>query len=497
LISAALRGRMLLASTSVRRALAALGCVFVLALPRSAECAEPTSRDVPGPDVIFIVLDTWRFDHLGINTGRAGLTPNLDAFARDSIRFTRTISPSNVTSYAMVGVMSSFSPRITLGRLPEEMDSLSELLRRAGYATIGVSANPNVSREFGHAQGFDVFLDPTDQPVFLVTSLLQLFGEFLPGLAYASGSIDAGLYYRPFSEVRGRGVRLFERSPRPAFLYLHTMDLHGPYLPPKAYLPSDFALADFYSYHRFNDLSGKGVLGSPAFARHLRNLKQRYEAGARYSDAEFGRLVQELGAAGRWDESLVWVLSDHGESFGEHDYAGHGGNNVTTTLIQVPLLLKLPRSWGAPARVESTPVSTLDLLPTTLGLLGLAPPARIFGRDWSNLMPQQGSSTLVSYAAAYRAGDGAVTEIYSAIDWPWKLDLRMPRRGTALRSLFHLEQDPGEDMDLAVRRPEIVTRLEEEVRLWRERERRIQLSSEPAPIDPRVQEQLRELGYVE
>jgi arylsulfatase A-like enzyme len=480
--------------------LAALGFVVALALPHGAWCTERTSGDASKPDVILVLLDTWRFDHLGINTGRAELTPNLDALANESIRFTRAISPSNVTSYAMPGVMSSFSPGITLGRLPEELDSLSELLRRAGYATLGVSANPNVSRAFGYGQGFDAFLDPTDQPAFLITSLLQLVGESLPGPAYAAGIVDAGLYYRPFSEVRRRGTWLLERSPGPTFLYLHTMDLHGPYLPPKAYLPSDFVLADFYPYHRFNDLSGRGILGAPSFARHLRNLKQRYEAGARYSDAEFGRLIQELRAAGRWDESLVWVLSDHGEGFGEHDHAGHGGENVTTTLIQVPLLLKLPRSWRIPARVESTPVSTLDLLPTTLGLLGLTPPGQGFGRDWSHLVrgasPPE-SRTLVSYASTYRSSDGAVTQIYSAIGWPWKLDLRMPRNGEIIRSLFHLEEDPREDVDLAARRPEIVARLEREVSLWRERELGILLGSEPAPIDPRVQEQLRSLGYAE
>ncbi len=471
-----------------------------LALPRGAAPAEHTGSDSPGPDVILVVLDTWRFDHLGINTGRTGLTPNLDAFAGESIRFTRAISPSNVTSLAMAGVMSSLSPGVTLGRVPEELDSLPELLQRAGYATLGISTNPNVSRAFGHGQGFDVFLDPTDQPAFLITSLLQLVGESLPGPAYAAGLVDAGLYYRPFSEVRRRGTWLLGRSPRPTFLYLHTMDLHGPYLPPKAYLPGDFALGDFYPYHRFNDLSGKGVLGSPAFARHLRNLRQRYEAGARYSDAEFGRLVSELRAAGRWDESLVWVLSDHGEGFGEHDHAGHGGNNVTTTLIRVPLLLKLPRSWRIAARVESTPVSALDLLPTTLGLLGLASPQQTFGRDWSDLVrgvTQPEGRTLVSYASTYQAGDGAVTQIYSAIGWPWKLDVRMPRSGIPVRSLYHLEQDPGEDVDLAAHRPEVVARLEREVGDWRERELRILLGPESAPVDARVQEQLRSLGYVE
>src|SRR5690606_108281 len=139
------------------------------------------------------------------------------------------------------------------------------------------------------------------------------------------------------------------------------------------YLPPAFRFADFFSYHDFNRLTGRGVLGSPAFARHLTNLKQLYEAEVRYTDEELGRLFDRLRREGRWDETLVWLLSDHGEAFGEHDYAGHAGSNMTTTLLHVPLLLKLPRSWNVAPRVVEEVVSTYDVLPTTLGLLGLPP----------------------------------------------------------------------------------------------------------------------------
>jgi len=500
-VRAALRGgaRLLSLAVGVAWRLVASGYV-VLALPPDAECAERTNPDASRPDVIVVLLDTYRFDHLGVNAGRSDLTPNLDAFAGEAIRFTRAFSPSNVTSRAMPGVMTSLPASVTGQRLPEEADLLAEFLQTAGYATLGISANPNVSKHFGYGQGFDVFLDPTDQADFLIVNPLQLVSLLLPGPAYAVGIARASFYYPPFDEVRRRARWLLERASRPTFLYLQTMDLHGPYLPPREYLPDGFALADFYSYYRFSELSGKGVINSPGFARHRRNLRQRYEGAVRFSDAEFGRLVEGLRAAGRWDESLVWVLSDHGECFGEHDHAGHGGLNVTTTLIQVPFLLKLPRSWGLPSRVEATPVSTLDLLPTTLGLLGLEPPEPSFGRDWSDLargVPQRDSRTLVSYAASYRRGDGAVTQVYSAIRWPWKLDLRLPRSGPVTRSLVHLEEDPGEEADLTPSHPEIVASLEAALGRWRARELELLLGPGTVEIDPRVREQLRNLGYVE
>jgi arylsulfatase len=498
-VGAGRRGGARLLRLAARVAWGAVGCA-VLVLPSAAECAERTSPAVPRPDVIVVLLDTYRFDHLGENVGRDDLTPNLDAFARGAIRFARAFSPSNVTNRAMPGVLTSLPASVTGQRLPEEAELLAEFLREAGYATLGISANPNVSKDFGYGQGFDVFLDPTDQADFLIVNPLQLLSLLLPGSAYAVGISKASFYYPPFDELRRRARWLLGRASRPTLLYLQTMDLHGPYLPPREFLPSEFVPGDFYSYYRFSELSGRGVLGSPEFARHLRNLRQRYEGAVRFSDAEFGRLVEELRAAGRWDESLVWVLSDHGESFGEHDHAGHGGLDVTTTLIQVPLLLKLPRSWGVPARVEATPVSTLDLLPTTLGLLGLEPPEPSFGRDWSELargVPLQDARTLVSYAATYQAGDGAVIQVYSGIRWPWKLDLHLPRNGPVERRLFHLEQDPGEKTDLAPDRREIVASLEVELERWRARELELLLGPEAVEIDPRVREQLRNLGYVE
>lgn len=490
----------LLLSSSLGRALGAAACVGALVLaPHGASRAQEGAPGARPPDVILIVIDTFRFDHLGVNVDRRGLTPNLDALAGESIRFARAFSPSNVTSLAMPGVLASLPPFVSERRIAEEAVPFAEALQQAGYRTIGVSTNPNVSAQFGYQQGFDHFLDPTDQPDFLIGSFLTLVGSMLPGPAYGMGVIDASLFYRPFEEVRRRGLRLLDASPGPTFLYLHTMDPHGPYLPPKRYLPPGFSLRQFFPYHRFTEMSGRNVLNSDAFAPHLENLRQRYEGEVRHTDHELGRLVEELRERGRWDESIVWLTSDHGEAFGEGDFAGHGGQNVTTTLIQTPLLLKVPRSWGVEPRVERTPVSTLDLLPTTLSMLGREGTPHAFGEDLRALVRGEGSratGTVISYTADYLHDQEAVLQTYSAIDWPWKLDVRLAGDELLARRLFDLEADPDEKHDLSSREPEVVARLERELGRWRVKEREYLFDNLDPSVDEKVLEQLRKLGYV-
>jgi arylsulfatase len=491
----------LLAATALRRALFAAACLALLfATPSPGEDGR-AARAASRPDVIVVLIDTYRFDHLGANVGRSDLTPNLDAFAREAIRFERGFSSSNMTSLAMPGVMASLSASVVGKRLPEESDTLAERLAQAGYATLAISTNPNVSRQFGYEQGFDVFIDPTDQADFLITSVLQAASAIAPGPAYRANIVNAALYFRPSEEVFRRGIRLLDGSPGPTLLYLHTMDLHGPYLPPRRFLPADFSTRDFYPYHRFLRLSGQGVLNSSAFAPSLRNLRQRYEGAVRYTDSEFGRLVEALRARDRWDESLVWVLSDHGECFGEHDFAGHGGPNLPGTLLRIPLLLKPPRSWGVAPRVEETPFSILDVLPTTLALLDEPLPEYIFGSERARLVREgrEGAPAVVSSAVRYDGATGAVTDVYAVIEWPWKLDLVLPRGDASAREtrLFHLGDDPGEAHDRAGLEPEILARLQRTLHGWRALERRHLYGPESDLLDPRVQQQLRELGYVE
>lgn len=451
-----------------------------------------TPDGVARPEVVVLVLDTMRGDHLGRRDERGSLTPALDALAADAVRFENAFAPSNWTRGSMPGVLASLPLAVT-GNAPAASDDLlAEHLQRAGYRGYGISANPLVSARLGWAQGFDHFVDPDTMGDFLVSQILQGAGGVLPALGYRIGAVTNSSYFRAATELRRRAARALEEAPRPTFLFVQAMDPHGPYLPPHSALPPDFAYGDVFSYYRFMQLRGQNVLGSEAFRPELENFRERYAASVRYLDGEVGAILDTLRAQGRYDEALIWVLADHGEAFGEHDWAGHTGFELGPALVRVPLIAKLPKSWGVAPRVEPTAVSTYSLVPTTLALLGLPPAKVAFGADLSGLV--RGSAPPPS-TIFIDTSDGK-RALYAAIRWPWKLE-SLYEPTPAVRGLYDLAADPAEEHSLADQHPEIVAALGADIEDFRARVEKARGAGSNADVDAATREMLRRLGYAE
>ena len=236
----------------------------------------------------------------------------------ESLVFTRNYSPVNRTVLAMPGVMTSRCANIVGEHIAPAAQTLADSLHKAGYRTVGISTNPYVSPTYGYARGFDRFDSPDQSPPLLAASLVRAAAILAPQWPYAPVLQRAGLYYEDISTVRARAQRALRAraSDRPLFLYLHTMDVHGPYLPPERFLPPDYDPAAFYSYFSFLRLTGRGILRSEAFSSRLRNLTQRYDGEVDYTVSELARLIADLRAAGVWGDALVWRLADHGEAPG-------------------------------------------------------------------------------------------------------------------------------------------------------------------------------------
>ncbi|MEN8182919.1 MAG: sulfatase-like hydrolase/transferase, partial [Myxococcota bacterium] len=298
------------------------------------------------------------------------------------------------------------------------------------------------------------------------------------------------------SEMRRRAERLVARAPHPSFLYLHTMDLHGPYLPPQDLLPEDYRPDDFLSYFSLLRLAGAGSLETSGHESEVLNLQQRYAAELRFTDEELGRLFDRFDAAGLWEESLVWILSDHGESFGEQGFAGHGGRNMTSSVLHVPLVLKPPRSWRlGPGRVE-VPVSTVDVLPTTLGLLGLPQPRLRLGTDLTPLL--RGGSVDREFTVISQATAGT-TRILACFEGHWKLELEIDTGNSRVirTSLYNLATDPEQRVDLRRAHPTVVAGLQKKIRTFLATENRAFYEKLHEQLDQQTREQLQRLGYVE
>lgn len=305
----------------------------------------PARVNPPKPPqlVVLYVLDALRADHVG---GR-GFSPVLDQMAAEGVGFTdfAAVAPSTMTS-----TKALFSGRFFLDRggLPTDIETLAEVMRSAGYRTLGVSGNGHVSDRYGLTRGFD---------------------EFEMVYPLARGADPETFVNRNAADIHRRGLELLDgASPEaPAFLYLHTVHPHTPYAPPHDTAREMCGEID----SSINGMSptllsirDDEVELSDADRDRLRCL---YAASVAYNDARIGELTAALAERYPRDEILFIVTSDHGEEFFDHGGVLHG-HSLYDELLQVPLILHWPGRLDP--SVVDLPIDTFDLHETLRTLVG-------------------------------------------------------------------------------------------------------------------------------
>ncbi|HEY8516331.1 MAG TPA: sulfatase [Candidatus Binatia bacterium] len=444
---------------------------------------EPERR----PSIVLVTVDTLRADALGAYGFEGPVSPHIDALARESIVFERAFAQAPWTKPSIASLFTSLQPdthRVVTHRglyggaghegtdaLPADAVTLAEALRDAGYATAAFVANPWLLPEHGFAQGFDVF-------------------DAEPVLGQAPGA----------AVILRRARRWLEkRDPeRPFFLYLHFMDVHGPYDAPDADyeavrespgLPASRTLTAAEKALLRPYLTRVPWVSEPG-GDDLRTWHARYLAGVHELDRELGPFVDELRASGALDQSIFVLTSDHGEELLEHGNWDHG-HALYDEQIRVPLVVRLPRGAGGGRRVEEV-VSLIDVMPTLLAKASAAAPSAMQGRDLSPLL--EGGK-----------GDAAAATFAGGVKW--KPEMRSVRTATAklirdpsagLTQAYDLAHDPGEKHDVSRAQPQLVAELE---RTLDEHRRalaaRPALSPQKVEISDETRERLEALGYTQ
>lgn len=415
------------------------------------------------PNIVLYVVDTVRADRLGVYGYEKPTSPRLDAFAAGAVLFENAYAQSSWTRPAVASLFTGLLPPAhrTVGRrsvLPEEADTLAEILAANSYEGLGLVRNPNVGRAFGFAQGFTRFRSEDRERDETMLDRVRLW---LDERRSADG---------------------------PFFLFLHAIDPHGPYDPAPEFeemFEAGGAPAHYRTVRYLLGLNRGEVEPEPGTAEALSRL---YDAEVAQNDRAFGDLLDELEDRGLTEETAVIYVSDHGEEFAEHGRWEHG-LSLYEEVLRVPLVMRLP---GVPPRRVEAPAQHVDVLPTLLGYLGIeAPP-----NDGRNLL------------AARRRGDDP-PDVYTHLDVDghraasvmrghYKLVLpQSPSQGTK-PMLFDLDADPGELENLASERPDIVERM---LGLLTERNLADEVESaeeiEDDQLDEDVRRRLRALGYVD
>lgn len=360
------------------------------------------SKPAPGkPNVLLIVLDTVRADHLSLYGYDRRTAPNLERLAKRGVVFqeARSAAPWTLPSHA-----SLFTGRwpLELGvgdeqPLDRRYPTLAEYLAGHGYATAGFIANTYFCNSwYGLARGFAHYEDYYEENV-MVSPAEALrctgLGRWLLrqlGTAYNIRS-DNAVTQKTAERINHDFLRWLDRNPgRRFFTFLNYMDAHDPYVPPASFgrhfgrvpeTPEDHETLHTWSkFIRAHAAAPKGERP----ARDVELIRDAYDDCLAYLDEQLGRLFEELDRRGLMDETLVILTSDHGEELGEHGLYGHGVSLYRPEL-RVPLLMVGPS--GVPAgRTLSEPVSLRDVPATVVERLGLTQgspfPGRTLARAW-------------------------------------------------------------------------------------------------------------------
>jgi arylsulfatase A-like enzyme len=325
------------------------------------------------PNLLVIVLDTLRADHVSAYGYGRPTTPNIDRLAREGVLFEHALANSSWT-------LPSHASLLT-GRLPHEhgadwldplnatYPTLAEVLAARGYVTAAFAANTSyVSPEWGLARGFsrfDVYGNTLADDVVRTVYGRKLALNVLPRLGY----FDIPGRKRA-ADVNAEFLGWLDRIPdRPFFALLNYFDVHDPYLTATEYelrFAAEVSRGDLVNFQfQPNVFRRKPTLSAGEIQMEI----DAYDGCLAYLDAELGRLFAALAARGLGEQTLVVLTSDHGESFGNHDLFGHG-NSLYFESLHVPLILFWPRM--IPSGVRIAGLASLHQIPATVtDLLGI------------------------------------------------------------------------------------------------------------------------------
>jgi len=421
------------------------------------------------PDVILITIDTLRADHVGCYGAEQVKTPTLDSLGRDGVVFERAIAQVPLTWPSHAAILTGTYPfqngvqDFTGQPLGPQFRTVAQAFQKAGYATGAVVSAFVLDRSWGLGRGFDFYDDAFSAKTFEKKDAALVNRPAGESVAHAIAWLKKT---RRGGAAAGEGAR---PTQHPFFLWLHLYDPHSPYDSPEPYR-TEYA-------------------GHP------------YDGAIAYADHELGSLIAWLKLNHLYDSSLIAVLSDHGESLGEHGEDEHGFFIYNAT-VHVPLIVKPPAGSGIPGGRRNEPVETAAVAPTLLELAGVKDAA-------DSIHAQFQSHALFSLRSAGPAGNDAGNPsekepAYSETFYPFSSFGWSPLHGLESEryhfieapkpELFDLQSDPGETHNIAEEQPATVAVLREKLQALLARNP-FRGQAAAGNLSPEAQAKLRALGY--
>jgi len=431
-------------------------------------------------NVVVVIIDTLRKDHVGAYGNDWIKTPNLDALGKESLRFTRPYPEAIPSIPARRGIHTGIRSWPFRGwhkwseddvalrgwqPIPRNQTTLAEILADEGFNNLFVTDTLHQFRPFYDMhRGFDVFHFIRGQERDLyrpqTPASRQKMDRVLIGGPSATHAEDIMLQY--FANTMGRereedwfapqvfmkGMEFLEaaRDDQPFFLVVDNYDPHEPWDPPEKYLSLyDVPYGEYGGSEPMTSSSGpSGWLTE----EQLKRMRALYSAEVTMMDTWLGNFLNRVGELGLFENTLLLLLSDHGHAFGEHGFAGKVPAALYPELTDTVFFIRHPGGKGA-GEVSDYYASTHDVAPTILGSLGIEVPSAMEGQDLSVILDGAQPAPREHFTAGYHDHVWARDESYAMF----------ARDDGSEAKLFDLREDPNMDRDIAGSHPDVVKKM--------------------------------------
>ncbi len=385
--------------------------LFCIGLSLNIDCSRREKR----PNILLIVIDALRPDHLSFNGYTRPTSPNIDRFAQQSVVFQNAISAASWTKPSFTSFLTGLYPcqhGVTGWEsvLHDSVVTLAELLKEAGYGTGVIMNIGTLSGRFNVFQGFD----------------------------FVS---EANNFERDALATNSKAMEMIRLLNKPFFAVVHYIDVHWPYKAPSEYYD---LIGEGESFRRWGP-----VRGGEEFDIGEASVRARimYDACIRFVDDRVGELIKFLEEEGLRESTVIIVTADHGEAFWEHGTRAHA-KTVYDEEVRVPLIFNYPKKYSH--RVVMQQVSLVDLTPTIAALANVKDTHHREGRNLlrlienkkdvvpkNRLLPPEYDLCEVSLMRV------PATKAIRSLRW--KI---IAEPSTGLIKIFDLENDPGETKNL-------------------------------------------------
>ena len=469
------------------------------------------------PNILLIVMDTTRVDHLSWYSYQKKTTPHIDAFAVDALTYTRAYATASWTLPSIASLLTGTYPGyhgahriettetyLPMNALDDTKTTLAELLKQAGYNTAGIVSCEFLTERFGLHQGFTYFDDTISSYLFALSTFgaVQFLNHFFPVIDYLSSK---GLYgYSVADQVNRSALSWIDENGQgdPFFLFLHYFDPHHPYLPehlgtdPK-HIPDGIGERYRKDYVNYIDME-RDLIDSvrwgqkPLLPDERDYLINNYDREISELDKKIGEVFQKLQELDLYDTTLIIVTADHGESFGEHNLMLHGVHLYEDT-IHVPLLIKYPLCDTQKGFIDY-PVSLTGVVPTLCSYLSIPTPDCIQGAPFNqphhqkiiaqnffdqNLKQQKWADRLNHDLISLHVGDYKYIAVSAGED-----------------QLFNLTEDPQETNNIIHRDNHTRSDMRNLLAMYTEQLKLTEKTTGTVELDEKTLHNLKALGYI-